>query len=130
MTSCDVACRLPAIGDLRNLCRSLAVLDAILSPERECRYYSFNSAWAQGEEMASMRNGSGDEYSIVFSTAGAYLRGFDHEAPMSPYANDGEVWPGRDGRCPFRLPLVCGGTRLHRRRPHAGRDGLHMARDG
>ncbi|MFI6694575.1 hypothetical protein ACIBLA_22995 [Streptomyces sp. NPDC050433] len=94
MTAYDVARRLPAIGDLRNLCRSLAVLDAILSPDWEYRYYSFNSGWAQGEEMASMRNGSGDEYSIVFSSAGAYVRGFDHESPMSPYANDGEVWPG------------------------------------
>lgn len=94
MTSYDVARRLPAIGDLRDLSRSLAVLDTILSPDWEYRYYSFNSAWAAGEEMASMRNGSGDEYSIVFSAAGAYVRGFDHEAPMSPYANDGEVWPG------------------------------------
>ncbi|MFD9868646.1 hypothetical protein ACFXI8_02675 [Streptomyces niveus] len=94
MTSYDVARRLPAIGDLRNLSRSLAVLDTILSPDWEYRYYSFNSAWADGEEMASMRNGSGDEYSIVFSSAGAYIRGFDHESPMSPYANDGEVWPG------------------------------------
>ncbi|GGV05405.1 hypothetical protein GCM10010502_70370 [Kitasatospora aureofaciens] len=40
-----------------------------------------------------MRNGSGDEYSIVFAPAGVYLRGFDHESPMSPYAEDG-VWPG------------------------------------
>ncbi|WP_329034455.1 hypothetical protein OIE71_18260 [Streptomyces sp. NBC_01725] len=94
MTSYDVACRLPAIGDLRNLSRSLAVLDTIISPDWEYRYYSFNSAWADGEEMASMRNGSGDEYSIVFSSAGAYMRGFDHESPMSPYGNDGEVWPG------------------------------------
>ncbi|MET4921007.1 hypothetical protein P3L51_01265 [Streptomyces sp. PSRA5] len=94
MTSYDVARRLPAIGDLRNLCRSLAVLDTILSPDWEYRYYSFNSGWADGEEMASMRNGSGDEYSIVFSAAGAYMRGFDHESPMSPYANDGDVWPG------------------------------------
>lgn len=36
----------------------------------------------------------GDEYSIVFSAAGAYVRGFDHKAPMSPYANDGDPWPG------------------------------------
>ncbi|MFC8717840.1 hypothetical protein [Kitasatospora sp. NPDC057198] len=90
----DVARRLPSIADLRNLCRSLAMLDAILSPDWEGRYYSFNAGWAEGEEMASMRNGSGDEYSIVFSAAGAYIRGFDHEAPMSPYGNDGEPWPG------------------------------------
>ncbi|MET8756150.1 hypothetical protein ABZW32_39580 [Streptomyces sp. NPDC004667] len=94
MTVYDVARQLPAIADLRDLCRSLAMLDAILSPDWEGRYYSFNAGWADGEEMASMRNGSGDEYSIVFSAAGAYVRGFDHESPMSPFGNDGEPWPG------------------------------------
>ncbi len=94
MTVHDLARVLPAVPDLREHCRALAILDAILSPQWECRYYSFNSAWAVGEEMASMRNGSGDEYSIVFSPAGAYIRGFDHESPMSPYGNDGEPWPG------------------------------------
>ncbi|MEU4084056.1 hypothetical protein [Streptomyces aureus] len=94
MTVEDVARRLPAGSDLRNLCRSLAMLDAILSPEWESRYYSFNATWGEGEEMASMRNGSGDEYSIVFSAAGVYIRGFGHESPMSPYGNDGEPWPG------------------------------------
>ncbi|MFD9374185.1 hypothetical protein ACFWBH_01375 [Streptomyces sp. NPDC059999] len=94
VTVYDVARQFPSIADLRHLCRSLAMLDAILSPDREGRYYSFNAGWADGEEMASMRNGSGDEYSIMFSVAGAYVRGFDHEAPMSPYGNDGEPWPG------------------------------------
>ncbi|WP_062651656.1 hypothetical protein [Streptomyces maremycinicus] len=94
MTVYDVARQLPGIADLRDLCRALAMLDAILSPEWESRYYSMNTKWADGEEMASMRNGSGNEYSIVFSSAGAYIRGFDHEAPMSPYGNDGEPWPG------------------------------------
>jgi hypothetical protein len=94
VTVYDVGRRLPAIADLRGLCRSLAMLDAILSPDWEGRYYSFNASWADGEQMASMRNGSGDEYAIVFSVAGAYVRGFDHESPMSPYANEGEPWPG------------------------------------
>ncbi|MES9511354.1 hypothetical protein ABWJ92_33980 [Streptomyces sp. NPDC000609] len=94
VTVYDVARRLPAIADLRALCRSLAMLDAILSPDWESRYYSFSAGWADGEEMASMRNGSGDEYSTVFSAAGAYVRGFDHESPMSPFENDGEPWPG------------------------------------
>ena len=39
-----------------------------------------------------MRNGSGDAYSIVFSRAGAFIRGFDHESPMSP-ARTGRLWP-------------------------------------
>jgi hypothetical protein len=30
----------------------------------------------------------------VFSAAGAYVRGFGHESPLSPYSNDGEPWPG------------------------------------
>lgn len=94
VTVYDVARRLPAITDLRDLCRSLAMLDAILSPDWESRYYSFDAAWTEGEEMASMSNGSGDEYTIVFSAAGVYVRGFSHESPMSPYGNDGEPWPG------------------------------------
>jgi hypothetical protein len=69
------------------------MLEAILSPEWEDRYHSFASDWSETEEMASMSNGSGDEYSIVFSPAGAYVRGFAHESAMSPYVEDG-VWPG------------------------------------
>ncbi|MDQ0681740.1 hypothetical protein QF032_000738 [Streptomyces achromogenes] len=93
MTVHDVARRLPDIPGLRDLCRSLAMLDAVLSPDRASRRHSFGP-WAEGEETASMHNGSGDEYAIVFSAAGAYVRGFSHESPMSPYARDGEPWPG------------------------------------
>lgn len=64
-----------------------------MSPEWAFRYYSFDSRWAPGEEMASMRNGSGDGYSIVFSPAGVFVRGFAHESPMSP-ARNGLLWPG------------------------------------
>lgn len=71
----------------------MAVLEACLSPEWADRYHSFDDHWSEGESMASMRNGAGDEYSIVFSAAGAYVRGFDHESPMSPYVGDGP-WPG------------------------------------
>lgn len=89
-----VASALPDVAMLRQRCRALAMLDAIMSPEWESRYYSFDSRWAPGEQMASMRNGSGDTWSIVFSSAGAFIRGFDHESPMSPANNDGGLWPG------------------------------------
>lgn len=89
----DVARHLPEIAVLREHCRSLAVLEAVLSPGWGSRRHSFDEHWSGTASLASMRNGAGDEYSIVFSAAGAYVRGFDHESPMSPYAEDGP-WPG------------------------------------
>jgi hypothetical protein len=66
-----------------------------MSPEWESRYYSFNSKWGEGEMMASMRDGSGDEYFILFNPHGAIMKGFAHESPMSPYAiESGKPWAG------------------------------------
>jgi len=79
---------LPDVDHLRRLMHSLAVLDAILSPEWESRYFSFNSRWSPGEQMGSMRNGQGDHYFALFNSAGCWLKGFDHEAPMTPFASD------------------------------------------
>ena len=70
---------LPSIPELRRVTQSLAMLDAILSPEWDYRYYSFNSAWGSGEEMASMRNGSGDDWFLLLDHAGAAIKGFAHE---------------------------------------------------
>ena len=71
------------------------MLDAIMSPEWEDRCYSFNSKWGGGEMMASMRDGLGDEYFILFTAHGAIMKGFAHESPMSPYATEsGKPWPG------------------------------------
>ena len=85
----------PDIESLKKLSQSLAMLDAIMSPEWEYRYYSFNSKWAEQEMMASMRNGSGDDYFILFNSHGAIMKGFAHESSMSPWATDsGQLWPG------------------------------------
>jgi hypothetical protein len=86
---------LPDVRGLRALLQALATLDAILCPEWQDRYYSFNSAWAAGEQMGSMRNGSGDDFFAHFSAAGCWLKGFAHESPMSPYARRPKrIWPG------------------------------------
>ena len=86
---------LPDVEGLRKLTQSLAMLDAIMSPEWEYRYYSFNSKWDEGEMMASMSNGSGNEYFILFDSHGAIMKGFDHESAMSPWSTDEEkLWPG------------------------------------
>src|SRR6267142_7208281 len=86
---------IPNVETLKRLCQSLATLDAIISPEWDYRYYSFNSKWAEGEMMASMRNGSGDEYFILFNSQGAIMKGFNHESAMSPWSTEEEkLWPG------------------------------------
>ncbi len=85
---------LPWIEELRRICQSLAMLDAIISPDWESRYFSFNSKWAPSEMMASMRNGCGDDYFILFTQYGAIIKGFWHESPLSPYGNGGKVWDG------------------------------------
>lgn len=86
---------LPEIDSLRALSQSLAMLDAILSPEWESRYYSFNSNWDEDEMMASMKNHAGDEYFILFTKTGAIIKGFDHESSMSPYRTEpSKVWKG------------------------------------
>jgi hypothetical protein len=96
VTAHDVARALPGIEELRDHCRGLAMLDAVLCPEGDGRYHFFDTARTEGERTASMRDGLGGEYAIVFSAAGACVRGFDHGSLMSPYARMDvpAVWPG------------------------------------
>ena len=82
---------LPDIAGFRRLTRALAMLDAIICPEWEFRYYSFNSHWADGKMMASMRNGSGDHWFALLCSDGIALHGLAHEAPMFRF---GQPWPG------------------------------------
>ncbi|MFI6588095.1 hypothetical protein [Embleya sp. NPDC050493] len=115
MSVYEVTRRLPEISIVRDRSRAMAMLDAIMSPDWEFRFFSFDSHWSPTEEMASMRDGSGNEYSIVFSAAGAFARGFDHESPMAPYRDrPAAVWPGLMDTVPavFRAcveePAFCG----------------------
>lgn len=75
---------LAAPRDLERICRGLAALEAILCAEWQDRYYSFDPRWGDGrneERMASMRNGCGDEWFIVFAPGGAFVKAFWHEYP-------------------------------------------------
>ncbi|MFF9068269.1 hypothetical protein ACF09E_23255 [Streptomyces sp. NPDC014891] len=96
VTVYDVARALPGIEELRDHSRGLAMVEAVLCPEWESRYYSFDAHWSETEQLASMKNGSGDEYTIVLSPAGVFARAFAHESPMSPFGPlaDGATWPG------------------------------------
>jgi hypothetical protein len=87
---------LPDVKRLKAAFQSMAILDAIISPEWEYRYYSFEDGLNDGAiSIGSMRNGSGDDLNAIFGRAGCLIRGFAHEYPMSPYANDPpKVFPG------------------------------------
>lgn len=86
---------LPNVDELKRISQSLAMLDAIMMPDWEYRYYSFDANWSDDEMLASMRNGSGDSYSILFSSAGAIIKGYAHESALARHSVDtGEVWPG------------------------------------
>jgi hypothetical protein len=100
----DVVDRLPSIEVLRDRCRALAVLELIQGSDNA--YYTYGE-WGD-DEAALMSNGSGDEYSIVFADMGVFVRVFDHESEMTPYANDDHaLWPGLlNGLAPRFLPYV------------------------
>jgi hypothetical protein len=72
-----------SINDIRGRAKALAILDAIVSPEWEDRYYSYDKNWSDDEEMASMRNGSGDEWFILFAPFGVAIKGLDHESKVA-----------------------------------------------
>lgn len=118
-------------GQLAPLCRSIAMLDAILFPDDwESRYHSYDASWGKGskrhEELFSMRDHSGNFYFLWFpSSGGAVLRGFDHESAMSPWSSlmtkmtkgqkgDKVAWPNLYAGLPKSLdyartePAFCG----------------------
>ena len=79
--------RIPEIETLRRLTKSVAMLDAIVCPEWEYRYFSYDSKWAPGEEMASMRDGCGNDWFLLFDRHGAALKGLAHEYPLASDAS-------------------------------------------
>lgn len=58
---------LPKIEELINISQSIAMIEAILMPEWEFRYFSFNKNWDSNQYMASLRDGEGSHYYILFN---------------------------------------------------------------
>ncbi|MBD0405311.1 hypothetical protein [Flammeovirga sp. EKP202] len=73
--------------NLRKLCKSISAIEAIISPEWEYRYYSYQKDWSETEEFCEMRNGQGDHMLILFSNDGICINGFDHESEMNGWKN-------------------------------------------
>lgn len=84
---------LPPPADLERICKGLAALDAMLSEEWQDRYYSFDRTWSTkaNQRMASMRNGHGDDWFMVFEPAGVFLKALWHEYPLESAA---EIFDG------------------------------------
>lgn len=70
---------LPDSSKLREICRAMAVLDAILCQDWVYRYYSYNSDWSADEEFFEMRNGEGDQLLVLFNNEGTVINGFSAE---------------------------------------------------
>lgn len=91
--STDAKLSLPSPDDLERICKGLSALDAMLSEDWQDRYYSFDVTWSTKakQRMASMRNGSGDEWFMVFESGGVFFKSFWHEYPHEDVA---EIYRG------------------------------------
>ena len=69
----------PDLPTLRHRAMALAMLDAILCPDYEYRYFSFDPAWRKSEQLACMRNGEGDDWYLHLGEHGAAIKGYVHE---------------------------------------------------
>ncbi|SFQ47133.1 hypothetical protein [Hymenobacter arizonensis] len=67
---------LPDAASLQRLSKALAVLDAINSQDVEYRYYTYNAAWGEGEEVLEMSDGEGDQMLILFRPEGCVINGY------------------------------------------------------
>lgn len=83
MPSTENLDHLPKPNDLQRICKSISALEAIISPEWEYRYYSYQKDWGEGEEFCEMRDGQGDQMLILFTKNGICINGFAHESQMN-----------------------------------------------
>ncbi|MEM8966979.1 MAG: hypothetical protein AAGE93_11225 [Bacteroidota bacterium] len=74
---------LPKPTELQRICKSISAIEAILCPEWEDRYFSYQKQWSETEECCEMRNGEGDQMLILFGSKGTVINGFAHESSMN-----------------------------------------------
>ncbi|WKN43055.1 hypothetical protein [Tunicatimonas pelagia] len=74
---------LPNPTELQRICKSISAIEAILCPEWEDRYFSYQKQWSEKEECCEIRNGQGDQMLILFSPQGTVINGFAHESSMN-----------------------------------------------
>lgn len=75
------------------------MLDAIFVVDPIRRQHAYDAHWRTVTQLATMDSGDGDAYSIVFTPAGVFVRGFSHLSPMNLYY-DKRLWPGVADKVP------------------------------
>lgn len=89
---------LQPVNDLKDICKKLSLIEAIICEEWQDRYYSYDKSWNKDgkEECFIMRDGCGDEFLIVFRENTAIINGFAHESQISQFKleNNQKVWKG------------------------------------
>lgn len=86
---------MPDVESLRHRLQQMAALEAVFAVEYGEPLFAFHPGWASAEQVAAIKNGSGDEVFVHFVSAGCFIKGFAHESPMTPYKkNPPELWPG------------------------------------
>lgn len=70
---------LPNKHILQKLCKAIASLDAVYSPDWHQRFYLYNSKWSENEEFFEMRDDEGNQVLILFNPEGCVINGFSKD---------------------------------------------------
>lgn len=83
----------PQPDELQRRCQALALLEAGLNRNPSTRWHVFGSS--DDQRTCRVSDGSGNEAMYWFRDEVAVIRGFDHESPITPWAQEPmALWPG------------------------------------
>ncbi len=89
MHSTEYLSDFPSPGILRKSLKLCALLDIVMCDEDWIRCYHYHPDWSTDEVMAKFDDDSGDHMYVLFKGTEAIIKGFDHESPLSQFAQDG-----------------------------------------
>lgn len=74
--------------ELKTLCKAISSIEAIISPDWESRYFSYEKNWTEDCDFCEMRNGCGDHLLILFKGDGICINGYAHESELNGWAKN------------------------------------------
>ena len=96
--------KLPPPNVIRDAMRFAAMIDIVLCREAYLRCYTFQPKWSDGVSLAKFDNGGGNDVFVFTRGSEAVIKGFDHESPVSPHAQDEYgIWPNIYAGLPYAL---------------------------